>query len=379
MKVQIHHNELRPLIKEGYKKVYDGMSKLLAPEEMIFAEWEAGFGDILQWKLPDDYQWRNFTHGDNYDKQTVVNEFLRLKESGMRKLGTNEELKQNVYTIPSESSVYFAVMPDGKYRVMLTAWGYSYPTKPPIVDPTWILPKDTQETTACFIENGNPIANIPVNLHRNGSIYHHKTNEKGEKYFGKLVPGDVLYIEVPSHNRKLTLTVVPGQTVYTFDLTVAPPPVTPDIPKVPVVDPPVPPVIHDNNDDDNDDEPIEIVCDRTVKIQFIGCDGAPIANRNINIAPRGNAGFMRVTDEAGCIYLSNNDLATSNVLKLQVNDAPQQPHYSDCEIVIEEKEDDYAIVFSEKKRSWWWLYLLLFLAAAALAYFTIAFAVTARI
>lgn len=82
MRVQIHYNELRPLIKEGYEKVYDAMSRLLAPEEMIFAKWEAGFGGILQWTLPNDYTWRNFTQGDNYDKQAVINEFMRLKAIG---------------------------------------------------------------------------------------------------------------------------------------------------------------------------------------------------------------------------------------------------------------------------------------------------------
>ena len=101
------------------RKFYDAMSRLLAPEEMIFAKWEAGFGGILQWTLPNDYMWRNFTQADDYDKQVVINEFLRLKEIGEKKLGTNERLKQAVYSIPSEASVYYTVTPDGKYHVML--------------------------------------------------------------------------------------------------------------------------------------------------------------------------------------------------------------------------------------------------------------------
>lgn len=364
MKVQIHHNELRPLIKEGYQKVYDGMRKLLAPEEMIFAEWEAGFGDILQWKLPDDYQWCNFTQGDTYDKQAVINELLRTKELALKKLGTNERLKQNVFSIPSEASIYYTVAPDGRYRVMLTAWGYSYPTKAPVTDFTWVLPPDSQDTTVRFIENGIPVANLPINLLRKEHVVHHKLDEKGEKFFGKLLPGEELKIEIPSHNRVVTLTVVQGQIVYTFDLTIAQQQVKPEIPKVPVVP------------DDTHKEPIK---NRMVKIQFIGCDGNPIANRIVSIAKRGNIGIENATDESGCIYLTNSNLAAGNILKLHINDAPQQPKFADVEMVVEDKEDDYVIVYQEKKSSWWWLYLLLLLAAAVLAYFVIAFAVTTRL
>ena len=104
MRVQINHNELRPLIKEGYEKVYDAMNRLLAPEDMIFAKWEAGFGGILQWTLPQDYTWRNFTQADDYDKNEIIGEFMRQKEIGSKKLGTNEKLKEAVYSIPSEAS-----------------------------------------------------------------------------------------------------------------------------------------------------------------------------------------------------------------------------------------------------------------------------------
>ncbi len=265
MRVQIHYNELRPLIKEGYEKVYDAMSRLLAPEEMIFAKWEAGFGGILQWTLPNDYTWRNFTQGDNYDKQAVINEFMRLKAIGEKKLGTNERLKQAVYSIPSEASVYYTVTHDGKYHVMLTAWGYSFPTQAPLTDITWQLPAESQDTTVRFIENGKPMVNLPFDIHRNGIVLHHQLDEKGEKYFGKLTPGSELYIEVPSLSRRLMLTVVPGQTVYTFDMTTA----EPRKPHAAVDEPEVP-----ETPEEETEETEEIICgERTIKIQFIGWDG----------------------------------------------------------------------------------------------------------
>ena len=363
MKVQFHHNELRPLIKEGYDKVYDAMSRLMTPEELIFAKWEAGFGGVLQWTLPKEHEWRSFSQGDNYDKQAVVNEFMRIKGIGLQKLGTNEKLKQAVYSIPSEGSIYYTITPDGKYHVMLTAWGYSFPTQAPITDITWVLPAGSQDTTARFIENGNPMVNLPIKIHRKVVVLNHTLDENGEKYFGKLVPGDELLIEVPSHNKMLTLKVVPGQMVYTFDLTIAQQPYhhTPTIPTPTIPTVPQTP----------DNEPEEIVVDRTVKIQLVGCDGKPIGNRAVNIMQRGNAGVGKLTDASGCIYLCNNDLAAGSTLKIQIKDAAQQPQYSDFEMVVEDKEDDYVIVYHEKKRSWWWLYLLLFLVAVALAYVVI--------
>lgn len=363
MRVQIHHNELRPLIKEGYEKVYDAMSRLLAPEEMIFAKWEAGFGGILQWTLPNDFVWRNFTQADNYDKQAVINEFLRLKEIGEKKLGTNERLKQAVYSIPSEASVYYTVTPDGKYHVMLTAWGYSFPTQAPMTDITWQLPAEAQDTTVRFIENGEPMVNLSFDIHRNGTVLHHHTDEKGEKYFGRLTPGSELYIEVPSMSRRLTLTIVKGQTIYTYDLT----PVKPHVqPEEPAGDPGP----EDETDDGSDET--EIVCGgRTVKVQFTGCDGKPISGRTVTLSQGGARLTESATDDNGNIFLNDNDFTVGTPIRTKIADAPGEPRYSEADFIIDANEDDYAIIYHERKESWLWLKVLLAILAAVLAAFTI--------
>ncbi|MDE6345543.1 MAG: hypothetical protein K2L55_02615 [Muribaculaceae bacterium] len=359
MRVQIQYNELRPLIKEGYEKVYDAMSRLLAPEEMIFAKWEAGFGGILQWTLPNDYVWRNFTQGDVYDKQAVIDEFMRLKEIGEKKLGTNERLKQAVYSIPSEASVYYAVTPDGKYHVMLTAWGYSFPNKPPVNDITWFLPPGAQDTTIRFIEEGQPMVNLAFDIHRNGVVLHHQTDEKGEKYFGKLTPGSELYIEVPSMSRRLTLSVVAGQTVYTFDLTTAKPAVPPVIPVTPVEEPPQPPT---------EDEPEEMICgDRTIKVQFIGSDGKPIAGRTVTLTQGGLMLTETATDDNGCIFLYGNDFANGVPVRTQIADAPGLPRYCEADFTIDLDENDYALIYYERRKKIAWWMILIFIVGILLA------------
>ncbi len=363
MRVQINHNELRPLIKEGYEKVYDAMSRLLAPEEMIFAKWEAGFGGILQWTLPNDYMWRNFTQADDYDKQAVINEFLRLKEIGEKKLGTNERLKQAVYSIPSEASVYYTVTPDGKYHVMLTAWGYSFPTQAPMTDITWQLPAGAQNTTVRFVESGEPMVNLPFDIHRNGVVLHHQSDENGDKYLGKLSPGTELHIEVPSMSRRLTLAVTGGQEVYTFDLTVAKPRIQ-EIPEVHEE------VAHEEVHE-KEDEPEEIICGaRTIRVQYIGCDGQPIKGRSIMLSQNGRL-TETATDDSGNIYLNGNDFADDTAIKSHIGDVAQQPGYSDCSFTIEPGEDDYDIVYSERKQSRTWLTALLLLLGAGLAFLTI--------
>lgn len=364
MRVQIHYNELRPLIKEGYEKVYDAMSRLLAPEEMIFAKWEAGFGGILQWTLPNDYTWRNFTQADNYDKQAVINEFMRLKAIGEKKLGNNERLKQAVYSIPSEASVYYTVTPDGQYHVMLTAWGYSFPTQAPLTDISWQLPAESQDTTVRFIENGKPMVNLPFDIHRNGTVLHHQLDGKGEKYFGKLTPGSELYIEVPSFSRRLTLTVVSGQTVYTFDMTTA----EPRKPHIAADKPEVP-----ETPEEKTGEEEEIICgERTLKIQFIGCDGKPITGRTATLTQNRGKQTEVTTDDTGCVYLSGNDFADGSAVRSHINDAPEQPVYADADIVIEPGEDEYAVVYTERRStSGPWLALILGILAAGLAALTI--------
>lgn len=345
------------MIKEGYEKVYDAMGRLLDPEEMIFAKWEAGFGGILQWTLPSDLQWRCLTQGDDYDRQAVINEFLRLKERADKKLGTNEHLKKAVFSIPSEASVYYAVTPDGTYHVMLTAWGYSFPAQAPLTDITWSLPKGAQDTTVRFIENGEPMAKLPIDIHRNDIVLHHQLDEKGEHYYGKLTPGSQIFIEVPSLGKQLTLTVMPGQTLYTFDMTVAAPPVIP----------PLPPV-----EEPKEDPVVEIIEDkRKIKVQFIGCDGAPIKQRSVVLEQLNSPTTTETTDDNGFIYLSTSDFAEGAPITLRLPDVPDQPSYVDATMVIEAQENDYAIIYSERHGNDLWLKVLLVILAAALTVLTI--------
>lgn len=351
------------------------MCRLLAPEEMIFAKWEAGFGGILQWTLPNDYVWHNFTQADNYDKQAIVNEFMRIKAIGEKKLGTNERLKQAVYSIPSESSVYYTVTPDGQYHVMLTAWGYSFPAQAPMTDIVWHLPTEAQDTTVRFIENDSPMANLPFDILRNGVTLHHKLDENGEKYLGKLTPGTELFLEVPSLSRRLTLIVAEGQTAYTFDMT--------------TVKQLTPPVIDGRGDKSdgssrtgNNDEKGDkvIICgDRTIKVQFTGCDAKPITGRSIILTQKGGKQTEVTTDDNGCIFLDRNDFADGSIIKANITDVTGQTKYREAVFTIEPGENDYAIIYTERKTSGAWLKPLLAILAAALAFLTIWGALSADI
>ncbi len=247
---------------------------------------------------------------------------------------------------------------------MLTAWGYSFPTQAPMTDITWQLPAGAQNTTVRFVENGEPMVNLPFDIHRsNGVVLHHQSDENGDKYLGKLSPGTELYIEVPSMSRRLTLTVTGGQEVYTFDLTVA----KPRIPEIPEV--------HEEEAHEEvhekEDEPEEIICGaRTIRVQYIGCDGQPIKGRSIMLSQNGRL-TETTTDDSGNIYLNGNDFANDTAIKSHIGDVPQQPGYSDCSFTIEHGEDDYAIVYSERKQSQMWLTALLLLLGACLAFLTI--------
>lgn len=358
MIVQVHHNEIKPLITEGYEKVYDAMKRLLPPDELIFAPWSAGFGDVIQWELPRDYTWRSFAQADDYDRQIIINEFLRIKSSAEQKLGRNERLKKAVFSIPSEASVYYTVTPDGHYRVMLTGWGYSFPAQAPLTDITWQLPAGAQETTARFIENGAPAANLPFEISRNGSILRHTTDSNGEMSLGKLTPGTVIDMFVPSVSRQFSLTVVASQNLYTFDISVEKP-----RHEIPVIKPEVP-----AEEDIKEEEEEVIQADRTIKVQFVGTDGHPIAGRTVTAAQRDNAPTELTTDDNGCIYLSNNDFLTGLPVSMHIVETPDKPAYADAQFVIDADEDDYAIIYNEIKKTKIWLAVILALLAAAAAF-----------
>ncbi len=176
------------------------------------------------------------------------------------------------------------------------------------------------------------------------------------------MPGTQVFIEVPSLNRRLTLTVEKGKTLYTFDLTqqrTETPPV-------------VPPVVEEKPEEEKKEEVEEVIRgNRTISVQFIGIDGRPIAARTVTLSQDNATTTEVTTDDTGMIYLSDADFATGTTVTTRIVDVTDMPKYTKAAFVIEAEENEYAIVYSERSGSSIWPAVLVGLLAAALSVLTI--------
>lgn len=365
MKVQSHSNEIRPLISEGYLKVYDALSRRLSPEEMIFAKWEAGFGDVLQWTLDPEYQWRNFSQADAYDRQNITNEFHRLCNSGVAKLGDNEKLKRAVYSVPSEANVYYTITPDGKYRIMLTAWGYAFPNKAPLTPIEWNKTPDAQDVTLRFVDNGALVDNLQFDIIRPGGHKLHKTSDNnGECHLGPITPPSTINIDIPARNIVQSIKVVAGQAFYTVDITT---------------------IVQQQKPDEHQEDVIEEVEEEVLILNdgspifnlhiFHGNDGSPLASTQV-VLSTSSFRTVKTTDENGFINIDSSEIPLGTEISIEpVNNDPNGTAYPPATMLFSADETQYEIAYNDKKRSLLWLELILWLLAAAAAFCTLYFSI----
>lgn len=355
MKIQVHHNELTPMIKEGYEKVYDALGKLLSTDEFIFAEWKAGFGDMLQWTLPSETEWIALTNADSYDRNAVIKEFLRLKAIGESKLGKNKKLIESVYSVPAENFVYYSIDQNGRYRIMLCGWGYSYPHSAPMTILIGSADPALQPVTLRFIENSEPMAGLRFDIPRKGNrIMHLTAEDNGEKALGSMSPGSAIRVIIPSVEKKFDIQISKGKEFYTIDLTsevkTEIPAEIPPIQDNPVNEGPI-------NEPDN-----AAVRNRDISIKFLGFDGKPIIGNAVYLSQTGKQTLSEETDSDGRIYLDKNDFASVTPLEISLNG-----QYPKTETSLDENETEYEIIFHEKRSSSWLLQLIICLLAIAAA------------
>lgn len=354
MKVQVHHNEIRQLITQGYDKVYNQLQSILQPEEFIFAKWEAGFGDVHQWTLPADRQWYRLTEADMYDRNAVITAYLSIHGAGAAKLmtgRTGEALRkfvEDVYTVPSEDYVFYTIDENGRYRVMLTGWGHAFPTRPGL-SPGFIgsQSRSNQPVTVKFTENGVPMAGLTFDIvRRDGRRIPNYADQDGEKYIDALQPGTELKLALPTLGKEITLIVMAGKALYQFELGEKPKVEIPKIEEPTPVPGPIP-------------KPEELRRNRDIAIRFINVDGRPVTGAEAIFSQEGKPTLAEGLDDTGSIYLDNSDFIMKTPLRIELNTGRPNVTFEPVTIALEPEHNEYQITFRLVSRSKIWPTILL--------------------
>lgn len=358
MKVQAHNNELRPLFRENFDKVYDAIVKILPEEEIIFAKRSAGFGDIIQWSLPTEIHWQPLTLADSLDRQAVIDVFMRHKTVGAAKLGRNKKLIEAIYSVPSEAHVYYAIAPDNSYRVMLTGWGYTFPYQAPETLLSHVSGQDMKDVNLKFIDSGEAIPGLQFEIVRaGGRNVGHATDAEGIFRLGQLPVGTQLQLKVPSIDKTFTLVVTSDRSVYAFDITPEPEVVPP-----PFVQPEPQP-----EPEPEEETPIEMVFPprRDISVRFVDSStGQPVTDREVVFSANGHNAVSCVLDQQGCAYLSKEDFPAQAPVKVEI---PSQTVYPPFDMQIEPDETQYEIIFGQSDNSPRWKEILFAVAGVGVA------------
>lgn len=345
MPISVNYNEVRQLTTLGYERVYNDLKATLLPEEFIFAKWEAGFGGVLQWTLPDDIQWQKLTNANLYDRNAVISTFLTIQRAGLERLSmgrTDANLLKfinDIYTVPSEDFVYYAIDANGHYRIMLAGWGHAYPNHSGL-EPGMIGSqlKGRQSVSLAFTENGEPIPGLPfeIILNETQSVKNHTDND-GRKFLGDIIPGTTISMRVPTFDATLTFTVVNGQDLYQFELGRKSTPVIPPI-ETPLPTPDPLPV-------EEKEEEVIIEDKRDISVRFIDTDHRPIAHADARLNIPGASAIIEGLDQTGTIYLNRRDLPIGKPVEIQIMPNDSRRRYSPATVIFDSFENEYEIEF----------------------------------
>lgn len=215
MNIKIKSTGMSCLIGGEYEKIYRALShKLTGDCEGLFTERVPG-NDYLQWNLPGD-GWIPLSKSDQATGNEVRRQLNDRLQQVRKMFGKNTETADKVLSVPNDEYVFYKNEPDGRLRIALTAWGYSYPTKvgPNLIDGIGPEPEKKEEVNILVTYNGMPADNEDIKI--NNTRY--TTDTEGRIKLGKMsLPTDLFFED--KNGRKQHVTATPGAGEVTIDVT----------------------------------------------------------------------------------------------------------------------------------------------------------------
>lgn len=214
MNIKLRINGVITLLPKNIspEQLHKSLAPLAQSAELELPPIRIGHGYYL-WTI-DGEEWKKFSDLSKEEK-SVWAELFKERKGRLKTLFAGSPMYESIMTIPSEEFIY--VRNHGNKReIALTAWGYKYPNKAPIIDlDTWMDFTEKEQVNIGFLWGDEIIPRVPFTL----ATEHRMTNEKG--WFvcdGKLPVGNT-YRVTTLPNKSFDLVVEKGKQDYIFDLT----------------------------------------------------------------------------------------------------------------------------------------------------------------
>lgn len=222
-KVQINSADVYCKIKALYDQIYDKMKAALPSELFIFGKRRIGQG-YLQWDLPEG-DWKSFDELDEIEKPLVkqrIREIRNRSTEVLKDAGIPEDLIDSIFFVPDEKYVYVRAAANGNYDVMLTVWGYKYPSRP--ITPSSVTfnseRKEKHAANVIFSDAGGSVSTREFNLiFASGRKKKMVSDDTGKFIFPEIALGHKLIVEDIVTGKTFTHIVTEGQEDYVCDVT----------------------------------------------------------------------------------------------------------------------------------------------------------------
>lgn len=220
MDVKVRANEVYKITKNmPCEQLYIAMTKLLNPDEMVFAKYSVGNG-FYKWILPAGV-WTRLSDADGFDEEDVRSAIIERKSIVKTKLNMSDNVLENIFTTPDDSFIFYNIDAENRVNIVLTGWDYKYPIVPKISGGGGKSEgKKIQDVYVVFVEAGHRVTNFEFTLKSiSGRNKKFVTGIDDRCYLTKHKIGttfDIMGITRPEH---FTLEVVEGKSEYEFDVT----------------------------------------------------------------------------------------------------------------------------------------------------------------
>ncbi len=202
------------------KNNYDGAYEMLRKADDIFTPRNVR-GDSLVWDLQGE-GWTPLSSADTIMSAMVRGELAKRRQAVLNAFGEDKaSWVEKVFTVPDDSCIFFRTDEhSGILKIRLTAWGYSYPTRPSSTDIYGGGIKEKENVNLKFTYGNEPLCNktFSILLPGGGKNTFTTDNNGNFNFFGQPIQtGNEVNIEVDG--KRFSFKVEKGKTDYPFDIT----------------------------------------------------------------------------------------------------------------------------------------------------------------
>lgn len=222
---QVPYSEITQLLQTNYQSVHAKLGEVLSGEEWAFFAKPIAKKASMAW-LTDHRQLQSLASASEEEKDLVQEQIHELRRTMLPKISTDPTLAaivQDLFIIPSDADIHYAIEANGEIRVSLAKWACRSALGKADANPLKkFVNRPKKDHSNVIVElsysDGLPFAQEDFEFHyKDRATKIHQTDEEGRSHIGQLKNGVAFSIsQINSPDLPQTATVTEGSGLYAF-------------------------------------------------------------------------------------------------------------------------------------------------------------------